>query len=116
MKSVPIGFILCVNITPQEILFLDLHNVLCMETYQIPRKSKDILKLPLNHKSFSLEIVQKYFHLLKVSTFTLYLEGNHFWKKKIYGSNFFFMIMISFFKYIEDTAYVWMPLKTHFRY
>ena len=81
MKSVPIGFILCVNITPQEILFLDLHNGLCMEAYQIPRKSKDILKMPLNHKSF-----EKYSHLLKVSTFTFCLEGNHHYQKKIYGS------------------------------
>ena len=93
MKSAHIGFIPCVNITPQEILFLDLHNVLCMETYQIPRKSKDILKLPLNHKSFSLEIVQKYFHLLKVSTFTFHLEENRLQHKEIYGSNVFLMNM-----------------------
>ena len=74
MRSTHIGFIPCVNITPQEILFLNLHNGLCMETYQIPRKSKDILKLPLNQKSLSFK---KYSHLLKVSTFTFHPEGNH---------------------------------------
>lgn len=74
MRSTHIGFIPCVNITPQEILFLNLHNGLCMETYQIPRKSKDILKLPLNHKSL---IFNKFSHLLKVFTFTFHLKGNH---------------------------------------
>ena len=86
MRSAHIGFIPCVNITPQEILFLDLHNGLCMETYQIPRKSKNILKLYSNHKVFSFK---KYFYLFMVSTFTFHLEGNHFQPKEIYSSNFF---------------------------
>ena len=68
MRSRHIGFIPCVNITPWEILFLNLHNGLCMETYQIPRT---FWKFPLKRKSLGFK---KYSHLPKASSFTLNVE------------------------------------------